>query len=46
MLGIAKPQMLKPMLASLTEAPLDDPQFAYEPKYEDQMNRRLLGCVG
>jgi bifunctional non-homologous end joining protein LigD len=26
--------MLKPMLASLTEAPLDDPAFVYEPKYD------------
>ena len=26
--------MLKPMLASLTEASLDDPEFAYEPKYD------------
>jgi bifunctional non-homologous end joining protein LigD len=26
--------MISPMLASLTEAPLDDPQLAYEPKYD------------
>ena len=26
--------MLKPMLASLAEAPLDDPRLAYEPKYD------------
>lgn len=26
--------MLKPMLASLAEASLDDPEFAYEPKYD------------
>src|SRR5579864_8420663 len=26
--------MLEPMLASLTEAPLDDPAFVYEPKYD------------
>ncbi len=31
---IATSQMLKPMLASLTEASLDDPEFAYEPKYD------------
>jgi bifunctional non-homologous end joining protein LigD len=26
--------MLKPMLASLDDAPLDDPKFVYEPKYD------------
>ncbi len=26
--------MLKPMLASLADAPLDDPQLVYEPKYD------------
>src|SRR6185503_752929 len=26
--------MLSPMLASLAEAPLDDPQLIYEPKYD------------
>src|SRR5690348_17284781 len=26
--------MLKPMLASLADAPLDDPAFVYEPKYD------------
>ena len=26
--------MLKPMLASLADAPLDDPRFVYEPKYD------------
>ena len=27
-------EILRPMLASLTEAPLDDPHFVYEPKYD------------
>src|SRR5919198_4953541 len=26
--------ILRPMLASLSDAPLDDPQFVYEPKYD------------
>ena len=26
--------MLEPMLASLADAPLDDPQLVYEPKYD------------
>src|ERR1700724_3007252 len=26
--------MIQPMLASLADAPLDDPQFVYEPKYD------------
>ena len=26
--------MLEPMLASLAEAPLDDPHLVYEPKYD------------
>ena len=26
--------MLEPMLASLMDAPLDDPQLVYEPKYD------------
>ena len=26
--------MLSPMLASLADAPLDDPQLVYEPKYD------------
>ena len=26
--------MLKPMLASLADAPLDDPSLVYEPKYD------------
>jgi len=25
---------IQPMLASLTDAPLDDPHFVYEPKYD------------
>ncbi len=28
------PTRIRPMLASLEAAPLDDPQFAYEPKYD------------
>src|SRR6478609_5487760 len=27
-------EILHPMLASLVEAPLDDPEFVYEPKYD------------
>src|SRR5690349_4756833 len=27
-------EILRPMLASLVEAPLDDPDFVYEPKYD------------
>src|SRR5262249_26934321 len=27
-------RMIEPMLASLTDAPLDDPQLVYEPKYD------------
>ena len=26
--------LLQPMLASLADAPLNDPHFAYEPKYD------------
>ena len=26
--------MLRPMLASLSDAPLQDPQLVYEPKYD------------
>ena len=31
---MAAPAIARPMLASLADAPLDDPAFVYEPKYD------------
>src|SRR6187397_1246492 len=39
-------EMLFPMLASLTEAPLADPQLAYEPKYDGIRAIVELGAAG
>ena len=38
--------MIAPMLASLTEAPLDDPQLVYEPKYDGIRAIVEVGKVG
>ena len=37
--------MIEPMLASLTDAPLDDPQLVYEPKYDGIRAITLLALM-